>query len=176
MYRNFIRLFFFLFSFLISADTIAQAPDSSAHDHQLPDTGTMVIGSITIIGNKITKEHIILRELAFHSGDTLSASEFNAKRIRSEENIYNTSLFNSAKLTYLEAPDGTTSIYVILKERWYIFPLPIFEVVDRNFNVWWRTKDFSRIVYGALLTWNNFRGRNETVAMALRFGYVQQVS
>ena len=176
MYRSFIRFKLFLILFFISVSGIAQQRDSTSGNHALSDTAEIIIGSITIIGNKITKEHIILRELAFHSGDTLSSVDFGAKRIRSEENIYNTSLFNSAKLTYLDAPDGTTSIYVILKERWYIFPLPIFEVVDRNFNVWWRTKDFSRIVYGALLTWNNFRGRNETVAMALRFGYVQQVS
>jgi len=176
MHRNFISLIFFLFPFLLSIAGIAQVSDSSIAVNASPDTTTRIIGEITVIGNKITKEHIILRELAFKPGDTLSAPNFNAKRIRSEENLYNTSLFNSAKLTYLEAPDGTTSIYVILKERWYIFPLPIFEVIDRNFNVWWRTKDFSRIVYGALLTWNNFRGRNETVAFAFRLGYVQQVS
>src|SRR5689334_16854011 len=145
---------------------------ATAIDSTYADSSTVVIGSVTVIGNKITKDHIVLRELAFHTGDSLSASDFVAKKIRSEENLYNTSLFNSAKLTYLKAPDQTTSIYVILKERWYIFPLPVFEVVDRNFNVWWRTKDFSRIVYGALLTWNNFRGRNETVAFAVRFGYV----
>jgi len=176
MYRNFICSNLFLFYFLFSVSAVAQVRDSTSAGATLPDTAAMIMGSVTVIGNKITKEHIILRELAFHTGDTLSPADFNAKRIRSEENLYNTSLFNSAKLTYLEAPDGTTSIYVILKERWYIFPLPIFEVVDRNFNVWWRTKDFSRIVYGALLTWNNFRGRNETVSLSLRLGYVQQVN
>jgi outer membrane protein assembly factor BamA len=176
MHRNFLSINFFLFTFFLSITGNAQVHDSTSVQKDLPDTAQKIIGTITLIGNKITKDHIILRELAFHPGDTLSAADFNAKRLRSEENIYNTSLFNSVKVTYLEAPDGSTSIYVILKERWYIFPLPIFEVVDRNFNVWWRTKDFSRIVYGALLTWNNFRGRNETVAFAVRFGYVQQVS
>lgn len=172
MLRSLIILscFFTLFQSAFAQPSGLQHPDSVVQD------SAVVIGSITLIGNKITRDHIVLRELAFRTGDTLSSSDFEAKRIRSEENIYNTSLFNSAKLTWLKMSDGTTSIYVILKERWYIFPLPVFEVVDRNFNVWWRTKDFSRIVYGGVLSWNNFRGRNETVAMAVRLGYIQQVS
>lgn len=168
--------FFLFFHLLISQAGIAQENRNTNPVPAAPDTTVLIIGTITVIGNKITKEHIILRELALKTGDTVSVSDFDARRIRSEENIYNTSLFNSAKLTYLTLPDGTTSIYVILKERWYIFPLPVFEVVDRNFNVWWRTKDFSRIVYGGVLSWNNFRGRNETVALAVRLGYIQQLS
>ena len=68
------------------------------------------------------------------------------------------------------------TVYIILSERWYIFPLPIFEIVDRNFNEWWRSKDYSKINYGGILTWNNFRGRNETIGMTLRFGYTQRLS
>ncbi|MEO8085879.1 MAG: POTRA domain-containing protein [Bacteroidota bacterium] len=171
------RLTFFVFIFLLAIQSgNAQNPVSIPRDSLTADTSSIIISKVVIIGNKITREHIVMRELAFHISDTLSASDFDAKRKRSEENIYNTSLFNSVKLTYLKNPDGTTTIYLILKERWYIFPLPVFEVVDRNFNVWWRTKDFSRIVYGGVLSWNNFRGRNETVALAVRLGYIQQVS
>lgn len=141
-----------------------------------PDTTETVIGDITIIGNKTTKDHIVLRELAFPKRRHPFKYDFDAKRIRSEENLYNTSLFNIANLTYLKTPKVTTSVFVIVKERWYVFPLPVFEVVDRNFNVWWRTKDFSRIVYGGVLSWNNFRGRNETVALAIRLGYIQQIN
>jgi outer membrane protein assembly factor BamA len=185
MYRNISHSSLLLFFFFASLNGIAQVrgssdslltPASASHHESTFDDSLIVIGKITVIGNKITRDHIILRELAFQSGDTVVAADFDAKLKRSEENLYNTSLFNSTKLTYLESPDGTISIFAILKERWYIFPLPIFEVVDRNFNVWWRTKDFSRIVYGGLLTWNNFRGRNETLVFAVRFGYVQQVS
>jgi len=169
------RFHFFILIFLTSI-TFAEKAHSSGNDTTVTDSSEIIIGNITVIGNKITKEHIVLRELAFGTGDTLFFSDFEAKKIRSEENIYNTSLFNSVKLTYLKSEDGRTNIYIILKERWYVFPLPVFEVVDRNFNVWWRTKDFSRIVYGGVLSWNNFRGRNETVALAVRLGYVQQLS
>ena len=171
---RFLRSLFLLLLFCkMSAAGITYQADV---DSIAADSSSVIIGNISIIGNKITREHIILRELTFRIGDTIPPSDFEAKRIRSEENIYNTSLFNSVKLTYLKTSDGTTTIYIILKERWYIFPLPVFEVVDRNFNVWWRTKDFSRIVYGGILSWNNFRGRNETVALAVRLGYIQQAS
>jgi outer membrane protein assembly factor BamA len=170
-----IRLLFVIVLFAPFA-VLAQSGLGASNDSASADTSGIVIGAVTIVGNKITRTHIILRELAFRSGDTIPASGFEAKRIRSEENIYNTSLFNSVKITYIRDDLGRTNIYIFLKERWYIFPLPVFEVVDRNFNVWWRTKDFSRIVYGGVLTWNNFRGRNETLAMAVRLGYIQQLS
>ena len=71
---------------------------------------------------------------------------------RSEENLHNTSLFNSIKITWLQEKDNVT-FYILVTERWYIFPLPIFEIAERNFNVWWQTKDFSRVIYGGTLNW-----------------------
>ena len=41
-----------------------------------------------------------------------------------------------------------------LVERWYIWPYPILEISERNFNVWWddfqssNYQDFSRFNYG----------------------------
>src|SRR4051812_48364568 len=121
---------FSLFLFTCSFHSFCQTTDTTA----LPvDSSRKIIGKITLIGNKITKDRIITRELTLITGDTVSYTEFEKKRIRSEENIYNTSLFNSVHITWLKTPEGLTDIYVILKERWYVFPVPIFEIVDRNF-------------------------------------------
>src|SRR6187455_2897480 len=106
-------------------------------------------------------------------GDTLKNLDNTFRR--SKENVLNTSLFHTVDITWLADGDNLTA-YIILSERWYIFPVPIFEVVDRNFNEWWKTKNFSRVNYGAYLYWNNFRGRNETVTMAIRLGYTQRFS
>jgi outer membrane protein assembly factor BamA len=135
-----------------------------------------VISKISIVGNKVTKEHIITRELTFKEGDTLSFSEFEYRRKRSEENLMNTSLFNSAHISSITQPDSSLEIFIVLNERWYLFPLPIFDIVERNFNVWWQTKDFSRVVYGANVTRYNFRGRNETIGLSVQLGYTQRVS
>lgn len=139
------------------------------------DSGIIEITSIQLIGNKLTRDHILLRELTFKRGDTLRAENLDKLVRRSEENLINTSLFNSAKITWLRNINDV-QVFIIVTERWYIFPLPIFEIAERNFNVWWETKDFSRIVYGGVVNWNNFRGRNETVAATVRLGYTQRIS
>ncbi|MBP6334097.1 MAG: hypothetical protein KA444_01400 [Bacteroidia bacterium] len=172
-----IQFCFFFLAFLIPASPLqAQlSVDSANVDSISKDTSMVRIESITLIGNKVTKDHIIYRELTFHVLDTLPNAELDAIFRRSEENLLNTSLFNSARITRLRDGSGI-NVYIIFTERWYIFPLPIFEIAERNFNVWWKTKDFSRVVYGGVLTWNNFRGRNETVATTIRLGYTQRIS
>jgi outer membrane protein assembly factor BamA len=167
------RIFFSSFRILLLAVIIEFFICSSLNAQN--DT-TFIIDKISILGNKITKEQIVTRELTFNKGDTVSSSEFELKRKRSEENLMNTSLFNSAHISSIRQPDSTVEVYILLTERWYIFPLPIFEIVDRNFNVWWETKDFSRLVYGASVTRYNFRGRDETVGISFRLGYTERVS
>lgn len=159
---------------ILPKDLYAQYLPQNMED-QTADSSVVRICDIVVIGNKITKEHIILRELEFRSGDAMMFTSFKEKKNRSEENLINTSLFNSVHITWLVAEQHELTVYIILKERWYIFPLPIFEVIDRNFNVWWQTKDFSRVVYGGALTWNNFRGRNEFIEAGVRLGYVQRI-
>ncbi len=166
---------FVILSFTINGLHAQFADSDQTIDSTLSDTSYMQIRSITLIGNKLTKDHIIYRELTFRIADTLAMRDLDAIFRRSEENLLNTSLFNSARITRLQ--DGKNiDVYIIFTERWYIFPLPIFEIAERNFNVWWKTKDFSRVVYGGVLTWNNFRGRNEEVGATVRLGYTQRIS
>ncbi len=173
-------LFFLLL--VISTQTFAweQADSSATNTTQSSHQGDSLpknVSEIILIGNVLTKPQIILRELTFHKGSILNPSEFEKIFVRSEDNLMNTSLFNSANITWLINDSSSMTVYVILKERWYIFPFPIFELVDRNFNEWLRAKDhFTKINYGGIITWNNFRGRNETIGMTLRFGYTQRIS
>ena len=145
-----------------------------------------VIRKIIFIGNKRTKDKILYRELIFHVGDTLNESHLEKVLQKSKENLLNTLLMNTIDIQKLEdgqpvvLPQTDTllqglDIYIFVAERWYIFPAPIFELVDRNFNEWWLTKSFARANYGAYLYWNNFRGRNETVTLSVRLGYTQQI-
>jgi outer membrane protein assembly factor BamA len=164
--RNYFS-FLFLFTALLTGSFFSAPAQTDS---------TFVISKISLIGNKVTKEHIITRELPFRVGDSISTEDFEPRKKRAEENLMNTSLFNSANVAFLIQPDSTAEVMIVLAERWYIFPLPIFEIVDRNFNVWWETKDFSRIVYGASVTRYNFRGRNETIGMSLRLGYTERLS
>jgi outer membrane protein assembly factor BamA len=169
--RYCIPVFFLLFT--ISSRAQVHTPSDTAFADS--STATLVLGTINIIGNKVTKERIIYRELMFRTGDTLTFSDLTKKIKRTEENLENTSLFNSVNITWLRENEKV-NLYIIVAERWYVFPLPIFEIAERNFNAWWETKDFSRIVYGGVLNWNNFRGRNEVLAVSARLGYTQRLS
>ena len=126
---------------------------------------------IKITGNKITRERIIRRELLFKEGDVIDTGDYKAIMDQSYNNLNNTSLFNFIEIDsgFLNSQDLTIVVNVI--ERWYIWPFPIFEIADRNFNAWWDKKDWSRINYGLYVTWNNFRGRREKLVLYTRFGF-----
>ena len=169
-------LIFFLASTALSQPAASITQTISASSDTLDSTLTKVIvGDIILIGNNITKPSILLRELTFHKGDTITLGAINEAIVHSEENLQNTSLFNSVRINWLQDHDKV-NFYILVTERWYIFPVPVFEIAERNFNVWWETKDFSRVIYGGILNWNNFRGRNETVAATVRLGYIQRFS
>ena len=53
------------------------------------DTG-IVIGQITISGNKVTRPSVILREMMFRQGDSLLGKDFAKLLLASRENIFNT--------------------------------------------------------------------------------------
>ena len=165
--QQYLALIFFLISIIaIPLQVVAQ--QSSGQDSLL------IVNSITYTGNKKTKDWIIAREIMFAEGDTLSRDKFYKLLEKSRENLLNTSLFNfvttdleihSEKADYVDVVFNFT-------ERWYIWPWPIVEFADRNFNVWWNeNRDLSRLSYGVLIKWDNFTGRKDKLEVTTRFGY-----
>ncbi|OQX74252.1 MAG: hypothetical protein B6D61_11755 [Bacteroidetes bacterium 4484_249] len=141
---------------------------------EIPDK--VVIRKITFKGNKVTKERIIERELLFHENDTIISDELSNTLQQSRKNLVNTSLFNFVTIDSIPVEGTIDQIDVNIEfvERWYIWPVPIFEFADRNFNEWLKKKDWTRLNYGMFLTWNNFRGRREKLILFTRFGYDQK--
>ncbi|MFU8843398.1 MAG: POTRA domain-containing protein [Bacteroidales bacterium] len=133
----------------------------------------VVIDKITFEGNKITKERIIFRELLFREGDTIAIGRIEQLTEQSRKNLMNTSLFNFVTIHLNQADTFSPRIDVLIEfiERWYIWPVPIIELADRNFNEWLEKMNFKRVNYGMYLTWNNFRGRRERLVLYSRFGY-----
>ena len=135
-----------------------------------------IINSIEIQGNKVTKRETVLRELSFQIGDSLNIQEFNEKLKQSELNIGSQWLFNFVDIlpTY---SGNKIDVLIEVVERWYVWPYPILEISERNFNVFWDSlkasnfKDYSRLNYGVFLNWYNFRGRNELLKIKFRKGY-----
>ena len=149
--------------------------DPVQRDSQLLAHPQNVIQSVQFIGNKLTKNFIVFRELDFELGDTLDNEEFIQRLEQSKKNILNTSLFNFARIDLAYADSNKVHVYVHLTERWYLFPLPIFEIDDNNFNTWWKDKDFSRINYGMQVSHNNVRGRKERLSATAKFGFTERL-
>ncbi|MBS1491238.1 MAG: hypothetical protein JSS93_11985 [Bacteroidetes bacterium] len=136
----------------------------------------LTVNRILIIGNKTTKDRIILRELTLKAGDTISFKRLPHELLWDKRKIYNLRLFHTVSVTALELPDNRLDLLVEVAERWYIWPIPIFELSDRNFSEWWNNygHDPSRINYGLSLTRFNCRGRNETLTLTAQFGFTQR--
>ncbi len=134
------------------------------------------VNRILIIGNNVTKDRIISRELSLKQGDTISTTRLTSVLARDKNKIYNLRLFNTVTVRVLGLIADQIDILVEVTERWYIFPSPIFELSDRNFNEWYQNynHDFSRVNYGIRLYQYNFRGRNETLRLTAQLGFTRK--
>lgn len=140
-----------------------------------PYTGPFVITGILVVGNRTTKERVILRELMVKEGDTLATNEQLYYLLeRSRQNVVNMSLFNSVKIDPTFLDEHAVFLTVTVSERWFYWPTPIFKYSDPNFNTWWLTKDFRRVYWGAFLYRYNMRGRNETLYAKVQLGYAKE--
>lgn len=147
---------------IISQDSLVIADDK------------LVIHDIKIKGNDVTHESVILRELIFTVGDTVPKMELIPSLQRSRENLLNLALFNFVYLNVDHLGANRIDVIIEVTERWYIWPVPILEYADRNFDTFIQNRDWDKINYGVWLKWNNFRGRNELLTGKLRLGYVKE--
>ena len=133
------------------------------------------VTAIEIYGLKRTKESVVRRELTFSEGDTISQNDLGATMEENQNNLLNLGIFNEALVNVSEWNTETDEIEIVIevKESWYIYLLPILDLADRNFNVWWNTydHDFNRINIGAQLDFLNFTGYNDKLKAKLQFGY-----
>ena len=93
----------------------------------------ITISKIIINGNKVTQNEIIIREITFQKDSTFTQSNFLKNLKKSKENLINLKLFNFVEITPI-IDEGEADITINLTERWYLWPYPIFEVSERNFN------------------------------------------
>ena len=154
----------------ISITSIAEFPKDS--------TAKLCVRDIQIKGNKKTKDYLILRETPFKKGDSLMISDFTKQLQLTRQQVYNTTLFVevNVNLQVVSATDILVTINV--KERWYIYPVPQFQLVDRNFNEWIKTYKGSldRVNYGIKFVHYNLTGRKDPLRIYLINGYTRNVS
>jgi len=136
------------------------------------------IESIVIIGNKKTKDRIIYRELDFVIGDSVSVVAFNDRMVLSTKRLYNTGLFNVVEIRFTDfnATKNSLTVIIDLIENLYIYPVPIFELADRNLNVWWneQNRSFKRVNYGVRLDHLNTTGGHDRLKLKFQRGYTRK--
>ena len=171
----FILLFCLSTGFALQAQTTDSVVNNKADNAQ---NEIVFIGDIVLKGNKITKDFIILREVTFSKGDKMTLKDLNQQLLITKHQIYNTSLFVDDSVYIASVKGPVVSINIILKERWYLFPLPYMKLIDRNFNQWWTQENHSlnRIDFGLKFMETNLTGRNDKLNVYLIDGYNQQIS
>ncbi|MEL6863959.1 MAG: BamA/TamA family outer membrane protein [Bacteroidota bacterium] len=136
------------------------------------------VDTITVIGNKRTHGKIIFRELDFTIGDSISLLNLAQVLERNRLQILNARLFSNARMNIKTWDERTNrvGIEIEVNESWYLYPIPIFELADRNFNVWWvdQNRDLDRINLGIRFYHLNITGRGDLLKAVGQFGYTQK--
>jgi outer membrane protein assembly factor BamA len=145
---------------------------------QSNDTIPYTVGAIILTGNKKTKNYIVLREVTIREGQIFSSSNLAKQLELTREQVMNTALFVDVAVSVSANKNNFAEVKIAVKERWYLFPLPYFKLVDRNFNQWWSEQKASldRVNYGLKFFYNNVSGRNDKVSLDLVNGYNQQIA
>ena len=138
----------------------------------------VIVNSVKVTGNKVTKLKIIERELDLMEGDTVFIDQLGDRLKENEKRILNTGLFNNIRVNLInwDTETNTADVDIQLQENWYIYPAPIFELADRNFNVWWKehNRSLSRVNYGLRLSHINFTGHLDQLKLVAQFGYTRK--
>lgn len=179
LFRAFWVVIFMTKGFLsfCQADSLIAPP--SLHDTlpNTPDSALVMIADIAIHGDKKTRPYIIERDIPFKQGEYIQMGDLRKKMVTAQQQLMNSALFNSADV-YIHTQLGElVFIGIDLKERWYLFPLPYFKLVDRNFNQWWveQKASLNRVNYGIKFSQYNFTGRNDKLNIYLIGGYSREV-
>jgi outer membrane protein assembly factor BamA len=144
----------------------------------VPESPVVKVGKITISGNRKTKPYIILREVSFREGQYILKTDLQKKIEDAQHYLMNTSLFVDVAVAIVAQQGDAVVVNIEVKERWYLFPLPYFKIVDRNFNQWWveHHRDLNRVNYGVKFNYYNASGRNDKVSLYAVTGYSRQVA
>lgn len=137
------------------------------------------IDSIYVTGNRHTKEYVVLSEMDLHPGDTINMENMQSRFEANRKLLQNTSIILDATFIVhqLDTVYKTAQLEVNVKEAWFLYPAPIFELADRNFNVWWveQKRSINRINIGLKGYHTNLTGNRDRIKALYQTGYTQKM-
>jgi hypothetical protein len=136
------------------------------------------IKELSVTGTKRTKVSIVYREIPFKKGDSIVISDLQKELKQAGIQVYNTSLFNEVDFELVALDSVNININVRVMERWFLYPVPQFKWVDRNFNEWFKTykASLSRVNYGIKFVHYNLTGRRDQLRIYFITGYTRNIS
>jgi outer membrane protein assembly factor BamA len=154
---------------IVFTNTTTAVQDSSAK---------LFVKDIIVKGNRTTKEYVILREIQFQKGDSIVIAALDKQLEQARQQVYNTTLFTEVKFELVILSAFDMMLVVTVRERWYIYPVPQFKWVDRNFNEWLKTYNASlkRVNYGLKFVHYNLSGRRDQLRIYLLNGFSRDFS
>jgi outer membrane protein assembly factor BamA len=169
-----------LFTMNVSAQNVDVTLPPDTHIDLQNDSFTtrVLVHQINIKGNRRTKDYMIRREIQFKAGDSLDTWDLSNTLQLARQQVYNTTLFNEVKIDLSMISAYEVDVNVSVKERWYLFPAPQFQPIDRNLNEWLvkYKGDLSRVNYGVKFVHYNFSGRRDPLRIYLLNGYTRNIS
>ena len=136
------------------------------------------IRDVQLTGNEKTRAKVIFRELDLQPGTDIELAELEARFEKNRLQLLSTGLFNDVvlNLSNYDADSQKTDILIALEENWYLFPVPIFELADRNFTVWIKEQGarLNRTNIGFRLGHYNFSGSRDPFRVKVHFGYTRK--
>ncbi len=175
--KNIIIQSLLLLTIFINFNKLFAKSDTTSIDNlKLNQSSNIIIDKIKILGNKKTKENIILRELTLKEGIIISKDKFISTIEEDKRKVINTDLFYEVEFKIEIIKKNHVMIIINVIESIYWVPIIIFELSDRNFNDWWENfnHDFNRINYGLGFAHYNISGRADEFEVLLRLGFIKQ--
>jgi outer membrane protein assembly factor BamA len=153
--KNALTIYLLLFS-----SSLAQ--EITVPSFSFPDS-TYRVGAVIIIGNELTKQHIIEHEMVLKQDSLITHQgvQYDINR------IYSLRLFTKVDITVVPDSKELATLIVRVNERWYFYPFPVLGIKDR---------DFTKIYYGVGVIHNNVAGENVQMFGSFAFGYDPYVS
>lgn len=148
----------------------------------------VLIDSIRITGNRITREQIIRRELTFTEGKSYTPQGLDEKFREAYNNLVNISLFNYVDISFKSSGQDREEPYaaaeeddeeymdritvtVNVEERWYIWPMIGIGFEDRSISSWVKDFDLTKLSADLGIIVDNMWGLDHTVSIYGSFGY-----
>lgn len=144
----------------------------------IPLTDSVLIADVILLNHKRTRSRVIFREMTFGRGSVIARKDFEEEIALTYSNLMNMGLFNRVIITHSDTllQPGQEIVTIDFLETWYLYPVPVFSLADRNFNFWWRDQNRSldRVNIGGKLTYYNFTGRRDRFKLEYTTGYTRK--